>query len=513
MATLATVFFERWVNNFGIPTKVLIDNGPPFTSKFLATICTQQSVETITTTSYHPESNGQVKRFKQTVVSRLRYYVTGHRKDWDALVIPLTYACNAQDRKEAELLPFRLVLNRKPLGPVTICLSTVAGTPDANSAWSQHLRLLQKASLLRKMTNTKLRQSHETHKENQDKRVRFEAALAPSDSVFIEWPQLSASSAERLVGKRHKILLPQRLGTCRMINVGPEYVDIRHDGIENTVSINHITRAPRADEEQNNDVTDETKKANSNKQPRERRETPKHYYTVEWIVNHEKTKNRIRYRVQCYGYKPTDDTYEPTSNIRTRFIHRYWERELKQKDNCKSSRRTNGRLQINDNYFTKKNNFGTRRRSRPLHSPALYYIYGENDHRLRVHEVHRGCPNPNNNFIVNSSLPSGSTEKTVGHRPRVHKVLRGPSSAKISFLVDSSLLSASSRTTVQYRLSVRQALRGGSRLNGIYDTDSSFRKPGENHGYRWSWASSRRVRRAIRVPRSPNSITNSTPVR
>lgn len=72
--------------------------------------------------------------------------------------------------------------------------------------------------------------------------------------------------------------------------MGPEYVNIWQVGIESTVSINRITRVPRANEEKSLDVTDETPMANSETQPNEPRE--KKEYAVERIVNHKKTKKK-----------------------------------------------------------------------------------------------------------------------------------------------------------------------------------------------------------------------------
>lgn len=184
--------------------------------------------------------------------------------------------------------------------------------------------------------------------------MRFGATVARGDSVIIDRPPLSTSLTECLVAEGYAKLVRQRLGRYRIIGVGPEYVRIWQHGIENTASIDRIKRTLRANEEENNDVADETPKSNSEKKPSEPKKKPEQEYVVEQIVDHKKTKKSIRYQVRRYGYEPTDDTYELASQIRTNFIHRYWKRETKRKDNRRFSRHTNWKSQKGGKQLTKK---------------------------------------------------------------------------------------------------------------------------------------------------------------
>lgn len=90
--TVATIFLEPWVSNFGILTKFLTDRGPQITSEFFAGICTKFRVNAITTTEYHFQANGQVDRLNLPIFSRLRDNVAEHRKNWDVFAL-LLYQC------------------------------------------------------------------------------------------------------------------------------------------------------------------------------------------------------------------------------------------------------------------------------------------------------------------------------------------------------------------------------------------------------------------------------------
>lgn len=126
--SVGTIIFEHGVSNVDIPTKLLTDNGPLFTSTFFPDICTELDVERISTTEYHSQSNVPVELINQTIAFRLRHYMVEHRKGWDISVLPLTFAYNVQVDKGAKLPACNLFFTRKRPGPATICPPTVAGT-------------------------------------------------------------------------------------------------------------------------------------------------------------------------------------------------------------------------------------------------------------------------------------------------------------------------------------------------------------------------------------------------
>lgn len=46
---------------------------------------------------YHPQNNGQSKRYIRTLDTRLRHYVEEQQHEWDQFLQTLTYAYNAQE--------------------------------------------------------------------------------------------------------------------------------------------------------------------------------------------------------------------------------------------------------------------------------------------------------------------------------------------------------------------------------------------------------------------------------
>ena len=65
-------FVATWVSRFGVPARVTTDRGAQFTSGEWKKWCQQHGVEHITTTSYHPQSNGLVERLHRQIKDALR---------------------------------------------------------------------------------------------------------------------------------------------------------------------------------------------------------------------------------------------------------------------------------------------------------------------------------------------------------------------------------------------------------------------------------------------------------
>lgn len=72
--TLPKNFFVHWVILFGIPERLLTDNGPQLVEQFFNAVCVVQKTKLMTKTAYYPQTNRQAERYNQANVSRPRHY-------------------------------------------------------------------------------------------------------------------------------------------------------------------------------------------------------------------------------------------------------------------------------------------------------------------------------------------------------------------------------------------------------------------------------------------------------
>jgi len=60
--SVASAIIDAWISCYGPPEFILSDQGPQFMSNFFIAVMKMLGVETVRTTSYHPQTNGQVER-------------------------------------------------------------------------------------------------------------------------------------------------------------------------------------------------------------------------------------------------------------------------------------------------------------------------------------------------------------------------------------------------------------------------------------------------------------------
>jgi len=78
--TVPSAFIDTWVAAYGIPDSVFTDNGPQFVSVYYEGILSLLGVASNYTSTYHPQTNGQVERYNSTLVRQLRCYIAEHQK-------------------------------------------------------------------------------------------------------------------------------------------------------------------------------------------------------------------------------------------------------------------------------------------------------------------------------------------------------------------------------------------------------------------------------------------------
>lgn len=86
----ATTVAEKLVNEvfcrFGVPLEIHSDQGRNFESQVFQETCRILGINKTRTTPYHPQSDGMVERFNQTLEKHLAKVVDSHQKDWDKYI-------------------------------------------------------------------------------------------------------------------------------------------------------------------------------------------------------------------------------------------------------------------------------------------------------------------------------------------------------------------------------------------------------------------------------------------
>ena len=80
----------------------------------------QLGIRQINSTAYHPQSQGALKRFHQTLKNMLRAFCTSEEKDWDEGVPLLLFAARESIQESLGFSHFELIFGHLPHGPLKI---------------------------------------------------------------------------------------------------------------------------------------------------------------------------------------------------------------------------------------------------------------------------------------------------------------------------------------------------------------------------------------------------------
>jgi hypothetical protein len=103
-------FFDEIFRFWGMPTRIISDRDPKFTSTFWKCLFRQCRTDLCMTTAYHPSADGQAERTNQTVETALRCLLVGeHVETWSQRLPEVEYALNTAKNRSTGETPFKLL--------------------------------------------------------------------------------------------------------------------------------------------------------------------------------------------------------------------------------------------------------------------------------------------------------------------------------------------------------------------------------------------------------------------
>jgi hypothetical protein len=103
---LAQMFFEHVICNHGVLDDIITDRGTQFTSRFLTRVCSHMSIDHRLSTTFHPQTDGQMECHNQTMEQYLRAFCNYEQDNWVELLPLAEFAYNNSAHTSTRMTPF-----------------------------------------------------------------------------------------------------------------------------------------------------------------------------------------------------------------------------------------------------------------------------------------------------------------------------------------------------------------------------------------------------------------------
>ena len=177
------------ISRVGIPHEILTDQGTAFLSKTLRQVYSLLGIKGIRTTPYHPQTDGLVERYNQTLKSMLRKFVAENGKDWDQWLPYLLFAYREVPQASTGFSPFELLYGRQVRGPLDL-LRDAWVTPkpqEPDSVLSYVLRIQEKMGQMASLVEENMTKAQQTQARWYDQRAR-QRSFTPGQQVLLLLP-------------------------------------------------------------------------------------------------------------------------------------------------------------------------------------------------------------------------------------------------------------------------------------------------------------------------------------
>ena len=119
-SVVAKTLWDKFFMYYGIPEKILSDQGKNFESSLIAELCKLTGVKKLRMTPYRPQTNGQCEKFNLTLINMIGTLPSELKYNWQDHVNTLVHACDCMDTTATNYTPHYLMFGREPNLPIDI---------------------------------------------------------------------------------------------------------------------------------------------------------------------------------------------------------------------------------------------------------------------------------------------------------------------------------------------------------------------------------------------------------
>ncbi|XP_020678532.2 uncharacterized protein K02A2.6-like [Dendrobium catenatum] len=134
---------DHIVYKFGVPRRIIFDNGPAFKSTKLNQFVNKHIIDWRYSTIYYPRANGLAEAFNKTLVQLLKKTLDENKRQWHEKLVEALWAYRITYRIPTQATPFALVYGVEAVLPLELQLPSlrIAINNEITSEQNAQLRL------------------------------------------------------------------------------------------------------------------------------------------------------------------------------------------------------------------------------------------------------------------------------------------------------------------------------------------------------------------------------------
>uniref|UniRef100_A0A672IAI9 Gypsy retrotransposon integrase-like protein 1 n=1 Tax=Salarias fasciatus TaxID=181472 RepID=A0A672IAI9_SALFA len=181
-AKVVIALLTKFFSTFGLPKIVQTDQGSNFLSKLFSQVLKTLNITHKVSSAYHPQSQGALERWHQTLKSTLRKYCLDTSKDWDEGIPFVLFGLRETVQESLKFSPAELVFGHTVRGPLKVLKERMISTdPAPRSVLDYVSKVRERLHHACALAKEVLSSSQETMKTRYDK-TAVPRALQPGDS-------------------------------------------------------------------------------------------------------------------------------------------------------------------------------------------------------------------------------------------------------------------------------------------------------------------------------------------
>ncbi len=243
----------QFISIFGIPKIIQIDNGTNFTSRMFAEVLKMLKVKHNQSSVYHPQSQGAIERFHQTLKSLLRAYCVELNRDWEEGLPWLLLAAREVQQESLGFSPNDLVFGHRVRGPLSVLREGLCEEDPPQNLVEYVNGFRRRLFLAGLCAHTNLGVAQEKMKNHYDKHAEVRV-FTPGDQVLILLPSSRSPFCAKFTGpyiilrklsnENYQVATPDRRKSrqCFHVNLLKAYRS-RNSGVQPTNSIAPVVTA------------------------------------------------------------------------------------------------------------------------------------------------------------------------------------------------------------------------------------------------------------------------------